>query len=332
MSASAAAGPRGTAAASAAIPGFDAKTGGVRAEALIKFAAYDDVASCLAGNPLDLSNVSARLAALKLSKRGDGATSSESGGGGGRGRGAAAPPPSSKADLTAVAAAAELVELSMGIPPVQGLPVAAPRPPLPESWRRLAVYAAATLAPAAVLHEALFERSFWWQLQRAGALAEGGAAGGGATYPLFLASAATSVGAQPFAACLASAQALALLSITLWLVATSAFFLHRTRFWRDISPLRSHAWLAGAALALALQLAYSLALAPAFLQEQPWDGACAKRMRARKEVAEARAEDRRANPRARALPPAQCGSSSLRGSASCSSSTTSSSACRRAPS
>jgi hypothetical protein len=127
--------------------------------------------------------------------------------------------------------------------------------------------------PAAVLHEALFERSLWWQLRRAGALAEPGAAGGVA-YPLFLASAATTVGAQPFAACLASAQALALLSVVTWLVATSAFFLHRTRFWRDVSPLRSRAWLAGAALALALQLAHSLALAPGFIQEQPWDGAC----------------------------------------------------------
>jgi hypothetical protein len=43
------------------------------------------------------------------------------------------------------------------------------------------------------------------------------------------------------------------------------------RFWRDVSPLRSRAWLTGAALALVLQLAYSLALSPGFLSEQPPD-------------------------------------------------------------
>ncbi len=43
------------------------------------------------------------------------------------------------------------------------------------------------------------------------------------------------------------------------------------RFWRDVSPLRSRAWTTGAALALALQLAYSLALSPGFLFEQPAD-------------------------------------------------------------
>ncbi len=223
------------------IPGFDAKTGGVRAEALIKFAAYSDLASCLAGNSLDLSDVSARLAALKLTKRAQGAVGvgSAAGLGGAAGAGgigsssrrlsasaAHASAPAAKADLTAVAAAAELVDIAMGIPPVQGLPVAAPLPPLPETWRRLGVYAAVALVPVAVLHEYLFERSLFYQLDRAAALAPV-PSDGAAPYPLFLATSATTLGSQPFSACLASAQALTLLSLALWLVLTSAFFLNR---------------------------------------------------------------------------------------------------------
>ena len=183
----------------------------------LRFAAYADVASAIAGNVLELAAATAGTRSLSA--------------------------------------------------PIPGRAVTAPTPPLPRSWRRLLAMAAAALAPVAVLHEYIFERVLFLQLAAADALRDDGSAGGGgggggsgASYPLFAPAGAALFGAQPYAAAVASAQSVVLLSVAVWLVLLSSLFLSRAKFWRDVDPLRSGAWRAGAALALTLQLAHSHAL------------------------------------------------------------------------
>lgn len=236
-----------------AIPGFDAKTGGVRAEALIKYAAYNDVTSILSGNILDLTDVSAKHAAVRLKNRG-----AQTGGA-----------------LTAADAAAEL-DFAMGIPPVQGLVASSPPPtPLPRSWRTLTLYAALSLLPAACIHEYLFERSMavCFQLQDGGWISERDEGG---SYPLFFPNHLIPNNINAVKSCIASAQSFVLLSLVVWIVISSSLFAHRALSWRITNPLKNKAWIVGCGLAIILQLIYSHILtaaegASSIFSTQPWD-------------------------------------------------------------
>jgi len=236
-----------------AIPGFDAKTGGVRAEALIKYAAYNDVTSILSGNILDLTDVSAKHAAVRLKNRG-----AQTGGA-----------------LTAADAAAEL-DFAMGIPPVQGLVASSPPPtPLPRSWRTLTLYAALSLLPAACIHEYLFERSMavCFQVQDGGWISERDEGG---SYPLFFPNHLIPNNINAVKSCIASAQSFVLLSLVVWVIISSSLFAHRALSWRIANPLKNKAWIVGCGLAIILQLIYCHILtaaegASSIFSTQPWD-------------------------------------------------------------
>jgi hypothetical protein len=236
-----------------AIPGFDAKTGGVRAEALIKYAAYNDVTSILSGNILDLTDVSAKHAAVRLKNRG-----AQTGGA-----------------LTAADAAAEL-DFAMGIPPVQGLVASTPPPtPLPKSWKTLTLYVALSLLPAAFIHEYLFERSMavCFQLQDEGWKSDRDSGGG---YPLFFPSHLIPSKISVVKSCIASAQSFVLLSLVIWFVISSSLFAHRALSWQIANPLKNKAWIVGCTLVIVLQLIHCHILtavegASSIFSTQPWD-------------------------------------------------------------
>jgi hypothetical protein len=235
------------------IPGFDAKTGGVRAEALIKYAAYNDLTSILSGNTLDLTDVSAKLTAVRLKNRG-----AQTGGA-----------------LTAADAAAEL-DFAMGIPPVQGLVASSPPPtPLPRSWRTLTLYAALSLLPAACIHEYLFERSLavCFQKQEGGWVNE---RDNGGNYPLFYPSNLLPEKLNVVKACISSAQSFVLLSLVIWFAISSTLFAHRALSWHNANPIKNKAWIIGCLSAFFLQLIYCHVLTAAegsqsIFSTEPWD-------------------------------------------------------------
>ena len=271
------------------VTSYNPLTGGVHAESLIRYGAFHDAASVLAGHNVEVSAAAAEAAdTLVRAARG------------GRGAGASphAPPPSRPpsslwAAVAAAgrmgvfrhlrgspttptpappmpplssAAAAKAAGFTQGIPPSQGLLAPPPPPGLPRHTGRTLAYAALLCIPAAAFHVYLYGRALAVRLQVVGVGLDFdmGTPGG---YPPFLpvgVAESDVVGDARLASCVAWAQSLTLLSFVVWLITVSAGLLHRgaqPTLWGRLSPLRARAWCVCAGAALALQLAYSHGIA-----------------------------------------------------------------------
>lgn len=234
-----------TATTAAAAPAASSQTADetvVRSESLIRYGAYADWTSSVAGHSVDISAASARM----IHKHWQTARAASMSTGG-----------SNRASFASAAAA-----FTQSITPKEGLLATPPTPVLPPTLPFFCLALACTILPAALFHEYLFERVF---------AAGVGVAGGslrplrGGAYPLLRVDAQADVldldanAVIPRAA--AWAHSLVVFSWVLWFVASSAHFVFRSHpVWRD-APTRNKTWVAGCVLAIVAQIVYSHILA-----------------------------------------------------------------------
>ena len=251
---------------------FDPVTGGIHAESLIRYTAYDDVTSAVAGHTVDLSDAAASLTVAMMT-----ATAAEAPAR--RGGSAATAVPTTAAGAAGASraqlwsdGAARAAGFTQGIVPAQGLLVAAaPRAALPRQARTVTLCVLAVALPGALFHEYLYQRVLAAGLQADGLLPAAAPLTWGA-YPLFL----PPLPLEALAPRVAWAQATVLAALVLWLASLTLHFAYRSLPpWRQ-SPLRLRALPPAAALAVALQLAHSHALtaaagAPSLFVGQPPD-------------------------------------------------------------
>jgi hypothetical protein len=222
---------------------YNPRTGGVHAESLIRYAAYADVTSALAGNTCNISTRSARRAAEILTST--------------RRRRSAAD--HTKRGLSSTAAAASVV-FTRGIAPSQGLPSTPPKLRAPKEWKRFVWYGVVACLPCAFVHEYIYARAFGQGLMHAGLL--GGQPAWG-FYPLFdlsrdsLAPSAAVDEHVVIRRWSAWGEAVTLLSLVVWVVAMSAHAVYRSHPFKTHSPLRNKVWAWCAAIVIAVQVAHS---------------------------------------------------------------------------
>lgn len=253
---------------------YNPVTGGVHAEGLIRYGTYRDACGVLAGNVVDITAASAeRLVSMLRTVPNAPAPAESSYPSASRAhmhparRGG-----SRKADqpLSSMSAAAAAASFSMGIAPAQGLLDTPPPPPLPVTWVRLTVYALVSFVPSAIFHIYVYARVFYAGLALDNALASGGPAWGG--YPPINAIAT----AAQIELRAEWARALTLWVFVVWLAGTSSHFVYRSLSWREASPLRCRAWVAGCFASITLTLAFchlctAAAGAPSLFMGSPWD-------------------------------------------------------------
>lgn len=216
--------------------GFDAKTGGVHAEGLLKYGCYagDVFTGVIAGHSVEICDLSARLTAA----------------GGGASEGAVAP---TDPRLHAMLAA--------GIPPSQGLLRPPPPPPLPTAWRAWTAYLFPLALAVAGGLEYLHQRSTYHALRVSGATVGAGAGAGASSSPAYpivvLSGQGVLQGEQPLSSAVAVSQSFCLLLLVAWFAILSGLLQHRAVPWSVHPPWRNKAWAPGVATALLLQLVFA---------------------------------------------------------------------------
>jgi hypothetical protein len=247
---------------------FDPATGGVHAESLIRYGCYSDLTGVLAGHSVELSAASNALA-LKLMRAA--AVGSPVAGGTAVSSSVGASVPafspetgqmSGGTGTGSVAAGAAVAALTRGIAPPQGLLATPPPAPLPVNWRWLTVMTLGAVLPCALVHQLLFHACLAAVASDMTAVASPQLPGLDAG--LLLSHTAqpphASVQLLPPGAAAASAQAFVLLSLVVWLCASSAHFVYRSHRVLAHRPTRNPLWKGSLALAVALQLAHSWAV------------------------------------------------------------------------
>jgi hypothetical protein len=247
---------------------FDPATGGVHAESLIRYGCYSDLTGVLAGHSVELSAASNALA-LKLMRAA--AVGSPAAGGTGASSSASAGVPAvspeagqmgGSTSTGAVAAGAAAAALTRGIAPPQGLLATPPPAPLPMNWRWLTGITLGAVLPCALVHQLLFHACLAAVAfdTTAAAPPHLPSLGAGLHPPHTGQPPHASIQLLPAGAAAASAQAFVLLSLVVWLCASSAHFVYRSHSVLAHRPTRNPLWKGSLAVALTLQLAHSWAV------------------------------------------------------------------------